>query len=187
LGIYAVKSTATGDDRVGYFLLAAGHETTANMIALGTLALLEHPDQLAELRQTDDPKLVAGAVDELLRYLNVLHMGRRRVALADIPIGDQVIKAGDGMILALDPGNRQDDVFADPDQLDIHRDARRHLAFGFGVHRCLGGPLARAELEVVYNTLYRRMPQLRLAVDIADVPFKHDGLVYGVYELPVTW
>jgi cytochrome P450 len=116
LGIYAVKSTATGDDRVGYFLLAAGHETTANMIALGTLALLEHPDQLAELRQTDDPKLVAGAVDELLRYLNVLHMGRRRVALADIPIGDQVIKAGDGMILALDPGNRQDDVFADPDQ-----------------------------------------------------------------------
>jgi cytochrome P450 len=172
---------------LGFFLLAAGHETTANMIALGTLALLQHPDQLAELRQTDDPKLVASAVDELLRYLNVLHMGRRRVALADVRIGDHLIKAGDGVILALDVGNRQDDIFADPDQLDIHRDARRHLAFGFGVHRCLGGPLARVELEVVYNTLFRRIPQLRLAVDIADVPFKHDGLVYGVYHLPVTW
>jgi hypothetical protein len=172
---------------LGMFLLAAGHETTANMIALGTLALLEHPDQLADLRQTDDPKLVAGSVEELLRYLNILHMGRRRVALADIEIGDQLIKAGDGMIMALDVGNRQDDVFADPDRLDIHRDARGHMAFGFGVYHCLGRPLASVELQVVYNTLYRRIPQLRLAVDIADVPFKHDGLVYGVYELPVTW
>ena len=172
---------------LGFFLLAAGHETTANMIALGTLALLEHPDQLAELRQTDDPKVVAGSVEELLRYLNILHMGRRRVALADIEIGDQLIKDGDGMIMALDVGNRQDDVFADPDRLDIHRDARGHTAFGFGVHHCLGRPLARLELQVVYGTLYRRIPRLRLAVDLADVPFKHDGLVYGVYELPVTW
>jgi cytochrome P450 len=172
---------------LGMFLLAAGHETTANMIALGTLALLEHPDQLADLRQTDDPKLVASAVEELLRYLTVLHMGRRRVALADIEIRGHVIKAGDGMIMALDAGNRQADVFADPDQLDIHRDARRHTAFGFGVHQCLGQPLARVELQVVYSTLYRRIPQLRLAADLADVPFKHDGLVYGVYELPVTW
>jgi hypothetical protein len=189
----ATEQVATGELTrrdlavLGMFLLAAGHETTANMIALGTLALLEHPDQLADLRQTDDPKLVAGAVEELLRYLNVLHMGRRRVALADIEIGDQLIKAGDGMIMALDVGNRQDDVFPDPDQLDIHRDARGHLAFGFGVHHCLGRPLASVELQVVYNTLYRRIPQLRLAVDLADVPFKHDGLVYGVYELPVTW
>ena len=172
---------------MGMFLLAAGHETTANMIALGTLALLEHPGQLAELRQADDPKLVAGSVEELLRYLNILHMGRRRVALADIEIGDHLIKAGDGMIMALDVGNRQDDVFADADQLDIHRDARGHMAFGFGVHHCLGRPLATVELQVVYDTLYRRIPQLRLAVDLADVPFKHDGLVYGVYELPVTW
>jgi cytochrome P450 len=172
---------------LGMFLLAAGHETTANMIALGTLALLEHTDQLADLRQTEDPRLVASAVEELLRYLTVLHMGRRRVALADIEIRGHVIKAGDGMIMALDAGNRQEDVFADPDQLDIHRDARRHTAFGFGVHQCLGQPLARVELQVVYSTLYRRIPQLRLAADLADVPFKHDGLVYGVYELPVTW
>jgi cytochrome P450 len=78
-------------------------------------------------------------------------------------------------------------VFADPDRLDIHRDARGHMAFGFGVHHCLGRPLARVELQVVYGTLYRRIPRLRLAVDLADVPFKHDGLVYGVSELPVTW
>jgi hypothetical protein len=189
----AAEQVATGELTqrdlavLGMFLLSAGHETTANMIALGTLALLEHPDQLADLRHSDDPKLVAGSVEELLRYLNILHMGRRRVALADIEIGDQLIKAGDGVIMALDVGNRQDDVFADPDKLDIHRDARRHLAFGFGVHQCLGQPLARVELQVVYSTLYRRIPQLRLAVDLADVPFKHDGLVYGVYELPVTW
>jgi cytochrome P450 len=189
----AAEEVATGELTqrelavLGMFLLAAGHETTANMIALGTLALLEHPDQLAELRQTDDPKLVAGSVEELLRYLNILHMGRRRVALADIEIGGQLIRAGDGMIMALDVGNRQDDVFADPDRLDIHRDARGHMAFGFGVHHCLGRPLASMELQVVYSTLYRRIPQLRLAVDLADVPFKHDGLVYGVYELPVTW
>jgi hypothetical protein len=172
---------------LGMFLLAAGHETTANMIALGTLALLEHPDQLSHLRRTDDPRAVAFAVEELLRYLNVLHMGRRRIAVADIEIGDQLIKAGDGLIMALDVGNRQDSVFADPDRLDVHRDARRHLAFGFGVHQCLGQPLARVELQVVYGTLYRRIPHLRLAVDLADVAFKHDGLVYGVYELPVTW
>ena len=189
----AAEQVATGELTrrdlavLGMFLLAAGHETTANMIALGTLALLEHPDQLADLRQASDPKLVAGAVEELLRYLNILHMGRRRVALADIEIGDQLIKAGDGMIMALDVGNRQDDVFPAPDRLDIRREARGHLAFGFGVHHCLGRPLATVELQVVYNTLYRRIPQLRLAVDLADVPFKHDGLVYGVYELPVTW
>jgi cytochrome P450 len=91
------------------------------------------------------------------------------------------------VILALDVGNRQEEVFADPDRLDIHRDARRHLAFGFGVHQCLGQSLARVELQIVYGTLYRRIPDLRLAIDLADVSFKDDGLVYGVYELPVTW
>jgi cytochrome P450 len=168
-------------------LLLAGHETTANMIALGTLALLEHPDQLALLRDSDDPKLVAGAVEELLRYLNITHNGRRRVALADIEIGGQVIRAGEGIILANDVGNRDPDAFADPDRLDLRRDARHHVAFGFGVHQCLGQPLARMELQVVYSTLYRRIPTLRLATDVRRIPFKDDGFVYGVYELPVTW
>jgi cytochrome P450 len=189
----SVQRVATGElsrqeaAQIGRLLLVAGHETTANMIALGTLALLQHPDQLAELRKTEDPKLIAGAVEELLRYLNIVHSGRRRMALENIEIDGQTIRAGEGVILANDIGNRDTTAFADPDRLDIHRDARRHLAFGFGVHQCLGQPLARVELQVVYGTLYRRIPTLRLAVDLDQVPFKHDAVVYGVYELPVTW
>ncbi|RCV47516.1 cytochrome P450 [Marinitenerispora sediminis] len=173
--------------QMGVLLLIAGHETTANMIALGTLALLQHPDQLAALREADDPKVVAGAVEELLRYLNITHSGRRRVALEDIEIAGQVIRAGEGLIMANDVGNRDAGVFPEPDRLDVHRDARRHVAFGFGVHQCLGQPLARMELQVVYSTLYRRIPTLRAAVDVDRIRFKHDGSVYGVYELPVTW
>jgi cytochrome P450 len=172
---------------MGMLLLTAGHETTANMISLGTLALLEHPDQLAALRDAEDAGLIADAVEELLRYLHIVHSGRRRVAVEDIEVGGQVIRAGDGVIFANDAANRDEEVFADPGRLDIHRDARKHVAFGFGVHQCLGQPLARVELQVVYGTLYRRIPDLRLAVDLDQVPFKHDALVYGVYELPVTW
>jgi cytochrome P450 len=172
---------------MGVLLLIAGHETTANMIALGTLTLLQHPDQLAELRNSGDPKLIASSVEELLRYLTIVHVGRRRVALADIEIGDVTIRAGEGVILATEIGDRDSAAFPDPGRLDIRRDARHHVAFGFGVHQCLGQPLARVELQVVYGTLYRRIPTLRLAVDLDQVPFKHDGLVYGVYELPVTW
>jgi cytochrome P450 len=168
-------------------LLIAGHETTANMIALGTLALFEHPDQLAALRDTDDPALIAGAVEELLRYLTIVHSGRRRVALQDIEIDGQTIRAGEGIVLAGDAANRDEGVFADADRLDVHRDARGHVAFGFGVHACLGQPLARVELQVVYGTLYRRIPGLRLAVPLEQIPFKHDSNVYGVYELPVTF
>ncbi|WP_433187083.1 cytochrome P450 [Actinoallomurus sp. CA-150999] len=173
--------------QIGVLLLIAGHETTANMIALGTLALLEHPDQLALLRDTDDPKLVASAVEELLRYLHITHSGRRRVAVEDIELAGQTIRAGEGVILPNDIGNRDPDAFEHPDQLDVRRDARHHVAFGFGVHQCLGQPLARMELQVVYSTLYKRIPTLRLATDLDRIPFKHDGSVYGVYELPVTW
>src|SRR3954447_20019131 len=101
--------------RMAMLLLVAGHETTANMIALGTLALLEHPDQLAVLRETDDPKLVAGAVEELLRYLNITHNGRRRAVLEDIELHGQVIKAGEGVILPNDIANRDPSMFSDPD------------------------------------------------------------------------
>jgi cytochrome P450 len=168
-------------------LLIAGHETTANMIALGTLALLEHPDQLAGLRDTDDPALIARAVEELLRYLSIVHSGRRRVALQDIEIDGQIIRAGEGIVLAGDAANRDEDAFSDAGRLDVHRDARAHVAFGFGVHQCLGQPLARVELQVVYGTLYRRIPGLRLAVALEQLAFKHDSIVYGVYELPVTF
>lgn len=172
---------------MGVLLLIAGHETTANMIALGTLALLENPAQLALLRETEDPKLVSSAVEELLRYLHITHNGRRRSALDDIEIAGQVIRAGEGLIMANDIGNSDPDAFPDPDRLDLERDARHHVAFGFGVHQCLGQPLARLELQVVYGTLYRRIPTLRPATELDEIRFKHDGSVYGVYELPLTW
>ncbi|WLW50794.1 cytochrome P450 [Streptomyces sp. YU58] len=168
-------------------LLIAGHETTANMIALGTLALLQNPDQLALLRASDDPKFVAGAVEELLRYLHITHLGRRRAVTEDIEVAGQVVMAGDGVIMANEIANRDPEVFPDPDRLDLTRDARRHVAFGFGVHQCLGQPLARMELQVVYGTLYRRIPTLKLACALEDVKFKNDAFIYGVHELPVSW
>lgn len=168
-------------------LLIAGHETTANMIALGTLALLRNPDQFALLRDTDDPKVVASAVEELLRYLHITHLGRRRAVTEDIEIAGRVVKAGEGVIMVNEIANRDPGVFPDPDRLDLTRDARRHVAFGFGVHQCLGQPLARMELQVVYGTLYRRIPTLELACAFEDVRFKNDAFIYGVHELPVTW
>ncbi|MCT2584626.1 cytochrome P450 [Actinophytocola gossypii] len=184
--IAAGELTRADAAQMGVLMLIAGHETTANMIALGTATLLEHPDQLALLRDADET-LVASAVEELLRYLHITHNGRRRVALEDIEIADEVIRAGEGIILANDIANRDPAAFTDPDRLDLRRSARHHVAFGFGVHQCLGQPLARMELQVVYGTLYRRIPTLRLATTIDEIPFKHDGSVYGVYELPVTW
>lgn len=172
---------------MGILLLIAGHETTANMIALGTFALLTHPDQLAAVRDADDPRLIVAAVEELMRYLSIVQSGRRRVAIEDIEVAGQVIRAGEGIILPTEAANRDAAMFPGPDTLDVHRDARGHIAFGFGVHQCLGQPLARVELQVVYGTLYRRIPTLALAADPAQVPFKHDSFVYGVYELPVTW
>jgi cytochrome P450 len=168
-------------------LLIAGHETSANMIALGTLALLQQPEQLALLRDTDDPKVVAAAVEELLRYLTIAHTGQRRIALEDIEVGGEVIRAGDGIILDLPSANRDPEAFPEPQQLDLTRPARHHHAFGFGIHQCVGQLLARVELQIVYGTLYRRIPTLRLATGIEQIEFKHDRLAYGVYELPVTW
>jgi len=168
-------------------LLIAGHATTAYMIALGTYALLTHPEQLEKVRATDDPKLHARTVEELLRYLSPVHNGVRRVAVADIEISGETIRAGEGIIVPNEVANRDEAVFPDADRLDVHRDARGHLSFGAGVHQCLGRPLARLQLEVVYGTLYRRIPTLALAVDPAQVRFREDGLVYGVCELPVTW
>ncbi|WP_107091717.1 cytochrome P450 [Streptomyces sp. MMG1533] len=172
---------------LGVLLLGAGHETSANMIALGVLALLEHPDQLAIVRDTDDPKVLADAADELLRYLTIVHMGQRRLALEDIEVGGRAIRAGEGIIIPGATGNWEAGHFPEPERLDVTRDARRHMAFGFGIHQCLGQPLARLELQIAYQTLFRRVPTLRLATDMEKLPFKDDGLVYGVYELPVTW
>jgi cytochrome P450 len=168
-------------------LLIAGHETSANMITLGTAALLENPDQLALLRETDDPDVVANAVEELLRYLTIPHLGQRRIAKEDIEIAGETIRAGDGIIVPLPVGNWDPEAFPEPDKLDLTRAARQHHAFAWGVHQCIGQQLARIELQVVYGTLYRRVPTLRLAVSRDELEFKGDSLAYGVYELPVTW
>ncbi|WP_276053992.1 cytochrome P450 [Mycobacterium mantenii] len=173
---------------LGAGVLIAGHETTGNMIGLGVLALLQHPDQLAVLRDTDDPKVIANAVEELLRYLSIIHNGQRRVAIEDIEIAGEVIRAGEGVIIDLAPANWDAGVFDEPDQLHVHRsNAGQNVAFGYGRHQCVGQQLARAELQIVFHTLFRRIPTMRLAVPVEEVPFKHDRLAYGVYELPVTW
>ncbi len=169
-------------------LLIAGHETTANMIGLGVLALLVNPDQLAVLQNAEDPKIVANAVEELLRYLSIIQNGQRRVALEDIQIAGETISAGDGIIIDLAPANWDPRAFAEPDRLYLHRSgADRNVAFGYGRHQCVGQQLARAELQIVYRTLFRRIPTLELAIPFGDVPLKDDRLAYGVYELPVTW
>jgi len=174
--------------QMGTGLLIAGHETTANMIGLGVLALLEHPDQLAVIRDAEDPGVIANAVEELLRYLSIIQNGQRRVALEDIEIGDETIRAGEGIIIDLAPANWDPKVFKEPDRLYLHRsNAAQNIAFGYGRHQCVGQQLARAELQIVFTTLFRRIPTLRLAIPVEDIPFKHDRLAYGVYELPVTW
>lgn len=178
--------------RMGLLLLTAGHETSANMIALGTAALLSNPEQAALIREADDPAVVAGAVEELLRYLTIVHSGARRVAIGDFEVAGTQISAGDGLVLDFPSANRDPAAFtsdgaAEPDVLDITRPARHHLAFSFGVHQCLGQQLARVELQVVYSTLLKRIPTLALAEPLAELDYKTDMSIYGLHRLPVTW
>ncbi|MEU8901791.1 cytochrome P450 [Nocardia sp. NPDC048505] len=173
---------------IGRVLLLAGHETTANMIALGTAAVLAHPEQAAYLREQDDPERIAGAVEEILRYLTIVHHGRRRVARAEIAVDGTVIKQGEGLILAIESANRDPSAFeGDPDVLDLTRASRHHLAFAFGPHQCLAQALARVELQVAYRTVFRRIETLRLDTALTDLPYKHDMRIYGLHELPVRW
>ncbi|MBB5915472.1 cytochrome P450 [Nocardia transvalensis] len=173
--------------QLGTGVLIAGHETSANMISLGALALLDNPEQFALLRDTDDPKIVANAVEELMRYLSIIQNGQRRVAVDDIEIAGETVRAGDGLIFDLAPANWDQRQWERPDELDLRRPAGGQLGFGFGPHQCVGQQLARAELQIVFRTLVRRIPTLRLAIPFDDVEFKHDRLAFGVYELPVTW
>ncbi len=169
-------------------LMAAGHGATAHMTTLGTMALLANPDQLALIRDSRDPAFIANAVEELLRYLSVAHLGRRRVAIEDIDVGGVLIRAGEGIIVATDTANHDPHAFeGDPDELDLRRNACHHFAFGFGVHQCLGQQLSRVLLQVVYGTLYRRIPTLALAVAVEQLSYKLGLAIYGVNELPVTW
>jgi cytochrome P450 len=167
-----------------FLLLLAGHETTANVLALGTFALLEHPDQLAALR--DDPSLMPGAVDELLRYLSIADVFYR-YATEDIELCGETIPEGSTVIVSLLAANRDPLRFDDPDTLDVRRTTRGQIAFGHGVHQCLGQQLARTEMRAGFDGLLRRFPDLRLAVPAADVPLRTHMRIYGVHELPVTW
>jgi len=165
-------------------LLIAGHETTANMISLGTFTLLRHPEQLTQLRA--DPALMPTAVEELLRFLSIAD-GLLRSATEDIDIAGTTIRAGEGVVFATSVINRDGGTFPEPDALDWHRSARHHVAFGFGIHQCLGQNLARAEMEIALNALFARFPGLRLAAPAEEIPFKPGDTIQGMLELPVTW
>lgn len=181
------RGSITHREAVGMtiLLLFAGHETSANMLGLIIFTLLQHPDQIRELRA--DRSLIANVIEESLRYLTIIHTGIVRIAAEDVVIGGQLIKAGEGVILALGSANRDGTAFPDPDRFDIHRDASQHVTFAQGIHLCLGAHLARAELQIAIVALFHRFEHLRLAVPPADVAFRHDMFIYGVHALPIAW
>ncbi|MFC5747962.1 cytochrome P450 [Actinomadura rugatobispora] len=182
-----VADGALGHDElvsIARLLLVAGHETTASMIGLGTLALLNRPDQLALLR--DDPGLIPQAVEELLRYLTVVQRGTARVTTEPVRLGGVAIPAGEGVIIALPAANRDPDRYSDPDALNLTRSAQHHVAFGFGMHQCIGQTLARVEMEIAFTRLLDRFPNLSLACDPAELRFR-ESIIYGVQRLPVAW
>ncbi|CAM3900591.1 cytochrome P450 [Kibdelosporangium persicum] len=167
---------------IALLLLVAGHETTANMLALGTFALLRHPDQIAALGHPN-------AIEELLRYLTIIHLGTpNRVALEDVELEGQVIRKGETVAIGLPAANRDPRVFGNPDVLHLQREeARRHLTFGGGIHQCLGQQLARVEMRIGYTRLFERFPTLRLAVPDKEIRMREKSAAYGVWELPVAW
>ncbi|MFD3665859.1 cytochrome P450 [Streptomyces sp. NPDC058659] len=186
LGDLARDSDLTDEELVGVggFLLAAGLDTTANMIAHGTFALLRDPAQADALRT--DPELAPRAVEELMRYLTVAHTSVKS-ALEDVELDGRIVRAGESVTLSLEAADRDPVRFPDPDVLDLHREATGHLGFGHGIHQCLGQQLARVELTVALPALLRRFPTLRLDVPAEEVPLRTDMNIYGVHRLPVTW
>ncbi|MCA1569492.1 MAG: cytochrome P450 [Chloroflexi bacterium] len=166
-------------------LLTAGHETTSSMIALGVVALLEHPDVWRELG--GDRRLVGPAVEELLRYLSIADLVTARVALTDIEVGAVTIPAGEGFIALTAAANHDPAVYPRPEVLDISRDTRAHVAFGHGVHRCLGRHLARLEIEVVLDRLLHRMPALHLAAPVPVPEWPGRTVFHAVDEVVVAW
>lgn len=168
-------------------LIVGGHETTANMLSMSVLTMFSRREWFETMGE-GDPEVVPNAVEELLRYHTPMHDGLPRVAIEDVIVGGTLISAGDGLIVSLASGNRDKDVFADPDRPDPRRPgARHHLTFGQGAHHCLGKWVARAELQIALPALARRIPTLRPAIPFEDITFKEDAHIYGVDELPVTW
>jgi cytochrome P450 len=166
-----------------FLLLVAGHETTTNLIATGTLALLTNPGELARLRS--DPSMLPGAVEELLRYSNPLNHATDRFALEPVEIGGVTIPAREWVLCVTSSANRDPGRFHDPDRLDVGRDAGGHVAFGHGIHYCLGAPLARLEGEVAFGALFDRFPGLSLAADPSSLRWRPSSLIHGLETLPV--
>jgi cytochrome P450 len=177
----------TDDELIGVasLLLLAGHETTSNMLGLGTLALLRHPEQLAAVR--DNPDAVGPAVEELLRWLSIVHSAIPRITTCDVDVAGVPIPAGQLVFVSLPSGNRDPNFIDSPEILDIGRGAPGHLAFGHGVHHCLGAQLARMEMRVAFPALLRRFPTVALAEDFDDVQFRSFHFIYGLKSLAVTW
>lgn len=180
-------SELSDDELVGIagLLLLAGHETTSNMLGLGVLALLRHPDQLATVR--DDPDAVGPAVEELLRWLSIVQNAIPRFTTTEVEVAGVRIPAGELVFASLPAGNRDPDFIDSPDVLDISRGAPGHLAFGHGVHHCLGAPLARMEMRIAFPSLLRRFPALRLAEPFESVQYRSFHFIYGLKSLAVTW
>ena len=174
----------TTDELIGIasLLLLAGHETTSNMLGLGTLALLQHPDQLAMIRE--DPSRVEPAVEELLRWLSIVHSLPPRTTTTDVELAGQKIPAGSLVLLSLPAANRDSAFIGEADTLDITRGAAGHVAFGHGLHHCLGAPLARMEMRIAFPALLKRFPRLAVA---EPAEFRHFTVVFGLKSLPVTW
>ena len=170
---------------IASLLLVAGHETTSNMLGLGTLALLRNPEQLAVVR--DEPDAVVPAIEELLRWLSVVHTAIPRFTTTDVEIAGVQIPRGQLVVLSLPSGNRDPDFVEAPDTLDVGRGVPGHLAFGHGAHHCLGASLARMEMRVAFPALLQRFPGLRLAEPFEDVAFRSFHFIYGLESLRVSW
>ena len=163
-------------------LLLAGVDNISGMLALGALALAGRPDRLGLLRADPDR-----ALEELLRYLSVVHAPTPRIAREDVTVGDQVIEAGEHVICSIPAANRDAALAAEPDRLDLAREPGGHVAFGHGVHHCIGAALARIQLRAGYLGLFGRFPDLRPVPAGEDVPFRTHTPAYGLTRLPVTW
>jgi cytochrome P450 PksS len=166
-------------------LIVAGHETTVNLIGTGMLALLRHPDQLEQLKE--NPALIEGAVEELLRYDGPVETSTPRWVAEDVEIGGQLICRGERVEVVLSAANRDPAQFSNPDRLDISRQDNRHLGFGLGIHYCLGAPLARMEGKIALSILLKRLPHLRLKVPPETLEWQVLPPVRGLKHLPVVW
>ncbi|RKL65544.1 cytochrome P450 [Salipaludibacillus neizhouensis] len=166
-------------------LIFAGHETTSNLISTGTLILLDSPKQLEMLK--NDHSLIPNAVEELLRYHGPSTTAGPRYAIKDIELGGQQIKKGDVLFPLLKAANRDEEVFSNSEDLDVTRDINRHLAFGQGIHMCLGAPLARIEGDIAFTTLLKRMPNLKLSIPRKDVQWQFKLAAQGLSSLPVSF